>query len=119
VPIEKIAVGPLSVPVPFDAIPQASDGVADFALRAKSGVALPALVASAWPGADYAGGDQISRYQLLTDIIGWEDAFCDMDCKLAGTPDGLTGFQLDLKLRGIPHKIMSEAVEKAGLHSSP
>jgi hypothetical protein len=30
--------------------------LADFALRAKSGVALPALVASAWPGADYAGG---------------------------------------------------------------
>jgi polyribonucleotide nucleotidyltransferase len=36
-----------------------------------------------------------------------------MDCKLAGTPDGLTGFQLDLKLRGIPHKIMAEAIEKA------
>ena len=45
-------------------------------------------------------------------MIGWEDAFCDMDCKLAGTPDGLTGFQLDLKLRGLPHKIMAEAVEK-------
>ncbi len=57
--------------------------------------------------------NNISDYRLLTDIIGWEDAFCDMDCKLAGTPDGLTGFQLDLKLRGLPHKIMAEAVEKA------
>jgi polyribonucleotide nucleotidyltransferase len=56
--------------------------------------------------------DTISRYQLLTDIIGWEDAFCDMDCKIAGTEKGITGFQLDLKLRGIPHKLMGEALEK-------
>jgi polyribonucleotide nucleotidyltransferase len=58
-------------------------------------------------------GNKIAEYKLLTDIIGWEDAFCDMDCKLAGTETGLTGFQLDLKLRGLPHKIMAEAVEKA------
>ena len=57
--------------------------------------------------------NKITDYRLLTDIIGWEDAFCDMDCKIAGTADGLTGFQLDLKLRGLPHKIMAEAVEKA------
>ncbi len=57
--------------------------------------------------------DRISRYKLLTDIIGWEDAFGDMDCKLAGTEKGITGFQLDLKLRGIPHSIMAEAVERA------
>jgi polyribonucleotide nucleotidyltransferase len=55
----------------------------------------------------------IGRYQLLTDIIGWEDAFCDMDCKIAGTEKGITGFQLDLKLRGLPHHIMAEALEKA------
>jgi polyribonucleotide nucleotidyltransferase len=54
----------------------------------------------------------IGRYQILTDIIGWEDAYCDMDCKIAGTEKGITGFQLDLKLRGLPHKIMAEAVEK-------
>jgi len=57
--------------------------------------------------------DRISNYKLLTDIIGWEDAFCDMDCKIAGTEKGITGFQLDLKLRGIPHGLMSEAVERA------
>src|SRR5437763_14484139 len=56
---------------------------------------------------------KIRRYQLLTDIIGWEDAFCDMDCKIAGTEKGITGFQLDLKLPGLPHKLMAEAVEKA------
>jgi polyribonucleotide nucleotidyltransferase len=50
---------------------------------------------------------------LLTDIIGWEDAYCDMDCKIAGTSKGITGFQLDLKLRGIPHPLMAETVEKA------
>jgi polyribonucleotide nucleotidyltransferase len=58
-------------------------------------------------------GDTISKYQLLTDIIGWEDAYCDMDCKIAGTEKGITGFQLDLKLKGIPHSIMEIAVEKA------
>ena len=58
-------------------------------------------------------GDKISKYQLLTDIIGWEDAYCDMDCKIAGTEKGITGFQLDLKLKGIPHEIMAKAVEKA------
>lgn len=55
----------------------------------------------------------ISKYKLLTDIIGWEDAYCDMDCKIAGTEKGITGFQLDLKLKGIPHAIMAETVEKA------
>ncbi len=55
----------------------------------------------------------IGRYQILTDIIGWEDAFCDMDCKIAGTRKGITGFQLDLKLKGLPGKIMSEAIANA------
>ena len=59
------------------------------------------------------GGKSISRYQLLTDIIGWEDHYCDMDCKIAGTGKGITGFQLDLKLRGIPHALMAETIEKA------
>jgi polyribonucleotide nucleotidyltransferase len=58
-------------------------------------------------------GDSIAQYRLLTDIIGWEDAFGDMDCKIAGTEKGITGFQIDLKLRGVPHEIIAEAVEKA------
>jgi polyribonucleotide nucleotidyltransferase len=62
---------------------------------------------------DHDDKDKISKYKLMTDIIGWEDAFCDMDCKLAGTEQGITGFQLDLKLRGIPLNIMAEAIEKA------
>jgi polyribonucleotide nucleotidyltransferase len=56
---------------------------------------------------------KISKYQLLTDIIGWEDHYCDMDCKIAGTGKGITGFQLDLKLKGLPHDLMAETIEKA------
>ena len=63
--------------------------------------------------AEYGANDKIAQYKLLTDIIGWEDHFCDMDCKLAGTEKGITGFQLDLKLRGVPHAMMTEAVEMA------
>ncbi|RME96143.1 MAG: polyribonucleotide nucleotidyltransferase, partial [Verrucomicrobia bacterium] len=55
----------------------------------------------------------ITNYKLLTDIIGTEDFFGDMDCKIAGTEKGVTGFQLDLKLKGLPHHIISEAVERA------
>lgn len=58
-------------------------------------------------------GDQIKRYTTLLDIIGSEDHFGDMDFKLCGTRDGITGFQLDLKLPGIPHKIMAEAIREA------
>jgi polyribonucleotide nucleotidyltransferase len=61
----------------------------------------------------YGDDKKIAQAKLLTDIIGWEDAFCDMDCKIAGTEKGITGFQLDLKLKGIPHKLMEETVEKA------
>ncbi len=80
-----------------------------------AGVPLVRAVAGISVGlcTEYGADKQIAQYKLLTDIIGWEDAFCDMDCKIAGTEKGITGFQLDLKLRGIPHQIMTEAVEKA------
>ncbi|MEX1119751.1 MAG: polyribonucleotide nucleotidyltransferase [Terrimicrobiaceae bacterium] len=55
-------------------------------------------------------GDAISRYTLLTDIIGSEDHFGDMDFKLCGTDAGVTGFQLDLKLPGISLQLMEEAI---------
>jgi polyribonucleotide nucleotidyltransferase len=56
---------------------------------------------------------QLKRYELLTDIIGAEDHFGDMDFKVCGTDSGITGFQLDLKLRGVSHKIMAEAIGRA------
>ena len=58
-------------------------------------------------------GDHLKRYTTLTDIIGSEDHFGDMDFKLCGTTEGVTGFQLDLKLPGITHEIMFEAVAEA------
>ncbi|HZC59275.1 MAG TPA: polyribonucleotide nucleotidyltransferase [Chthoniobacterales bacterium] len=58
-------------------------------------------------------GDQLKRYTTLTDIIGSEDHFGDMDFKLCGTRDGITGFQLDLKVAGISLKIMTEAIHEA------
>ncbi len=57
--------------------------------------------------------DHLKRYTTLTDIIGSEDHFGDMDFKLCGTRDGVTGFQLDLKLPGISHQILSEAIHQA------
>lgn len=57
--------------------------------------------------------EQLKRYTTLTDIIGSEDHFGDMDFKLCGTRDGVTGFQLDLKLPGISHAIMTEAIHLA------
>ncbi len=62
---------------------------------------------------DGQSGSDGKRYELLTDIIGSEDHFGDMDFKLCGTDDGVTGFQLDLKLPGISHKIMAEAIQRA------
>jgi polyribonucleotide nucleotidyltransferase len=54
-----------------------------------------------------------SRHTLLTDIIGSEDHYGDMDFKLCGTETGITGFQLDLKLPGIPIDLLAQAIDKA------
>ncbi len=62
---------------------------------------------------EYGEDRQLQRYELLTDIIGSEDHFGDMDFKLCGTDAGITGYQLDLKLPGINHKIMAEAILRA------
>jgi polyribonucleotide nucleotidyltransferase len=55
-------------------------------------------------------GAALKRYTLLTDIIGSEDHFGDMDWKLCGTREGITGFQLDLKLPGVSLQLMEEAI---------
>jgi polyribonucleotide nucleotidyltransferase len=53
------------------------------------------------------------KYVLLTDIVGEEDHYLDMDFKIAGTQNGITGIQLDLKISGIDEKIITEALERA------
>jgi polyribonucleotide nucleotidyltransferase len=57
--------------------------------------------------------DNLKRYLLLADILGSEDHYGDMDFKLCGTREGVTGFQLDLKLGGIPLSLMNEAIDQA------
>jgi len=53
------------------------------------------------------------KYELITDILGDEDHFGDMDFKVAGTTDGITAIQLDIKAEGLAHNIMVEALERA------
>jgi len=53
------------------------------------------------------------RYALLTDIQGMEDAHGDMDFKIAGTRQGITAIQLDLKIKGLPFEVMERAFERA------
>ncbi len=57
--------------------------------------------------------DEGSRYTLLTDIMGDEDHFGDMDFKVAGTGRGVTGIQLDLKIAGISEEIIRNTLEQA------
>ena len=53
------------------------------------------------------------KYSILTDIQGAEDHFGDMDFKVAGTQEGVTALQMDIKVKGITFEIMEEALEKA------
>jgi polyribonucleotide nucleotidyltransferase len=69
------------------------------------------------PVAGIASGVMIrgEEYQLLTDIQGPEDEFGDMDFKVAGTTEGVTAIQMDVKVDGIPLHILEGAFEKARL----
>src|SRR5579872_4475729 len=53
------------------------------------------------------------KYAILTDIAGAEDHYGDMDFKVAGTKDGITALQMDIKVPNVTHKIMTEALEQA------
>ncbi len=55
----------------------------------------------------------IEKWVTITDILGEEDHFGDMDFKLAGTTKGITGFQLDLKINGLPFEIAKTAIFQA------
>ncbi|MDR2737402.1 MAG: polyribonucleotide nucleotidyltransferase [Puniceicoccales bacterium] len=55
----------------------------------------------------------ITQHVILTDIIGMEDHFGDMDFKLSGTRNGITGVQLDLKIQGLPIEIAKEAIRQS------
>ncbi|MFA6916676.1 MAG: polyribonucleotide nucleotidyltransferase [Parachlamydiales bacterium] len=53
------------------------------------------------------------RYTILSDILGIEDALGDMDFKITGDKDGITAFQMDIKVEGITHEIMAAALAQA------
>ncbi|TFH66295.1 MAG: polyribonucleotide nucleotidyltransferase, partial [Gemmatimonadales bacterium] len=53
------------------------------------------------------------RVAILTDILGLEDALGDMDFKVAGTRKGVTAIQMDIKIQGLTHEILQEALERA------
>jgi len=57
--------------------------------------------------------EQTGKYKLLTDIQGPEDHYGDMDFKVAGTKNGITAIQMDIKIDGIDKKIMEEALTRA------
>jgi polyribonucleotide nucleotidyltransferase len=60
-----------------------------------------------------AADGSITKWTTITDILGEEDHFGDMDFKLAGTTKGITGFQLDLKINGLPFEIAKTAIFQA------
>ncbi len=74
-----------------------------------AGVPLKGMVAGIAMGLIYEGGE----YVTLTDILGAEDAFGDMDFKVAGTKDVITALQLDTKLDGIPASVLASALQQA------
>ncbi len=75
-----------------------------------AGVPMPKAVAGISIGLI---SDGQGRHELLTDIVGDEDHFGEMDFKVAGTVDGITAIQLDIKAEGLAHDIMVEALERA------
>src|SRR5205809_4241580 len=74
-----------------------------------AGVPLKAPVAGIAMGLVYAEG----KYTTLTDILGAEDAFGDMDFKVAGTADFVTALQLDTKIDGLPADVLAQALRQA------
>ena len=74
-----------------------------------AGVPIKAAVAGIAMGLVYAEG----KYTTLTDILGAEDAFGDMDFKVAGTDDAITALQLDTKIEGIPADVLIAALDQA------
>jgi len=58
-------------------------------------------------------GSSYEKYAILSDILGEEDHLGDMDFKVAGTVDGITGFQMDIKIAGVTKEIMTKALAQA------
>jgi polyribonucleotide nucleotidyltransferase len=77
-----------------------------------AGVPLKKMVAGVAMGL-ITDGPKYEHYKILSDILGEEDHLGDMDFKVAGTKDGITGFQMDIKIAGVSMEIMKEALAQA------
>jgi len=75
-----------------------------------AGIPLKKPVAGIAMGLITEGDD---KYAILSDILGEEDHLGDMDFKVAGTKDGITGFQMDIKIAGVSQDIMKKALMQA------
>src|SRR4030095_1023386 len=82
-----------------------------------AGVPLKAPVAGIARGLISDEVDGKTKYVSLTDILGAEDAFGDMDFKVAGTAEFVTALQLDTKLDGIPSEVLAAAPRQAKARS--
>ncbi|MDN6198589.1 polyribonucleotide nucleotidyltransferase [Corynebacterium flavescens] len=78
-----------------------------------AGVPLKAPVAGIAMGLVSGEVEGKEKFVALTDILGAEDAFGDMDFKVAGTSEFITALQLDTKLDGIPSRVLADALEQA------
>ena len=80
-----------------------------------AGVPMKKMVAGIAMGliTEPEGDNPYGRYEILSDILGEEDHLGDMDFKVAGTKDGITGFQMDIKIAGVTTEIMKKALAQA------
>jgi len=76
-----------------------------------AGIAM-GLITEDSPSLDGASGSG-GKFAVLSDILGEEDHLGDMDFKVAGTQDGITGFQMDIKIAGVSSEIMRRALDQA------
>jgi len=78
-----------------------------------AGVPIHAPVSGVAMGLITGEGERAGKWAVLSDIQGIEDALGDMDFKVAGTADGITALQMDIKVKGITYEIMAKALEQA------
>ena len=78
-----------------------------------AGVPITAPVAGVAMGLITESGETADSYAILTDIQGIEDAMGDMDFKVAGTADGITAMQMDIKIKGLTMEILAQAMAQA------
>ncbi|MEM1013539.1 MAG: polyribonucleotide nucleotidyltransferase [Planctomycetota bacterium] len=78
-----------------------------------AGVPITDMVAGISVGVIKDGEGSKAKFHLLTDILGEEDGFGDMDFKVIGTEHGITAIQLDIKIAGLPIKVIKDTLKRA------